>query len=76
MIGTGDAMPADTQTNGGLWITLRDPQGQIAREHASDGEHAIQVAIFMLAHLKALKDGDIMRVAKDPDRSVRLVELP
>ena len=76
MIGTGDAMPANTQANGGLWIILRDPQGEIAREHASDGEHAIRVAIFMLAHVPELKVGDIMRVVKDPDRSARLVELP
>jgi hypothetical protein len=29
-----------------------------------------------LAHVQKLKDGDIMRVVKDPDRSARLVELP
>ena len=65
-----------TQSNSGLWIVLRDTVGEIDRQHATDGEDAIKVAIIMLAHLKLLKDGDLMRVAKDPDRPARLVELP
>ena len=69
-------MPTRTKPNDGLWIILRDLHGEIAREHANDGEDAVRTAIVMLAHVPALKDGDLMRVAKDPDRSVRLVELP
>lgn len=69
-------MPENTQANGGLWIILRDVHGEIDRQHATDGVNAVQVAVLMLAHVPELKDGDTMRVATDPDRAARLVELP
>ena len=64
------------ETNNGLWIILRDVHGEIDRQHAENGEDAIRIAIVMLAHVPAFKDGDSMRVAKEPDQVPRLVELP
>jgi hypothetical protein len=73
LIGTGDGMAA-TQS-GGLWLVLRDAVGEIDRQHAESGEDAIKTAIIMLAHLKALKDGDVLRATKEPDQSPKLVEF-
>ena len=63
----------ETQAGGGLWVILRDTAGEIDKQHAEDGEDAIKVAIIMLSHLELLKDGDLMRIVKDQDQSVKLV---
>ena len=65
----------ETQAGGGLWVILRDTAGEIDEQHAEDGEDAIRVAIMMLSHLELLKDGDLMRIVKDQDQSVKLVVL-
>ena len=54
-------------------MILRDTAGEIDKQHAEDGEDAIKVAIIMLSHLELLKDGDLMRIVKDQDQSVKLV---
>ena len=68
-------MPARTQSSGGLWLILRDSVGEIDRQYADDGVQAIKTAIIMLAHLNALKDGDSLRVTKEPNQAPKLIEF-
>jgi len=67
-------MPEQTQPDG-LWLVLRDFAGEIAREHATDGQDAIRVGILMLARLTSLKDGDNLRVSRTPDQGPKLIEF-
>ena len=56
-------------------MILRDSVGEIDRQYADDGVQAIKTAIIMLARLNALNDGDILRVAKEPNRAPKLIEF-
>jgi len=56
-------------------LILRDSVGEIDRQYADDGVQAIKTAIIMLAHLNALKDGDSLRVTKEPNQAPKLIEF-